>query len=926
MKKILCVALVAVMLLGLIPMTAFAAGETATETYGNDGVHASVLDTDAAKLAEGYYFRIGTNYYKNISDAYNALPAGLDVNVADPSTITITMIANYEGAGKDPGSKAMIFDGNGYTWTLTSTFLFRWDNADITIKNLSLTSSGMRSVQFRPNAGTNQQDIVIQKCDFYTEDINIDIRGTETVGTYTHTLLIDNCDISTNNCNMNNANPLYGNNSSTKANWNVTVNNSKLSSHAANTIASSAAVISINNVSSKKFTLNLTGNTILEAGWSVAHSKGNDCVYFSGGATSYELNIDSTVTFKLNLPDNVVMTSEFVSCPFEKTVVNDEGATYMANANAVKNGVVVPNFGPAAAQGHTLVGYATTQNATSGTALGGTYTGTEAVTFYPCYAENPETEADYIALGYVVKTDVNGDGEYEYHRTVTEAVTTLPAGAHLDGLTDAEKAKHTVTLLCDIGDAGWGPGGGDNYFATKSALIFDGNGNDVVLGKYNATTPHYYTAFEPTGADLVVQNVPRFECGRLARVRCNVDDVDVTVKNSNIVAFDCMGLYLTSTNNSVKGVTGYVTVDGSSITTVNTLDGNNASPIFMHYDNQCGDINWVININDSTLTQSGTNISSYDAAIVSHTGENLEINITGNSALNVAGGTKDSATDKNHYAIYVANSHADNNVSINIASTVAINANIPDTTTTGNVVYIQAPATAAINSDAKYTANAKAMALGVILPVKSAEAGETFVGWTDSEALIKAGAVYTSDAAANFTPVYFTSEDYGMIAGASLRTVKDQNGIRFTSYVSDAFLAELDGYGASVSFGTLVASNALLGENELLLSLATGEDSAVAVNIVSTKLQNDFVNGEVTYDNALHAAVLMPETVEAYELLLAARGYMTITFANGTETFYTGFDADDNVRSMLQVAELLSEKGTDNEVIQAILAACNANA
>lgn len=355
-----------------------------------------------------------------------------------------------------------------------------------------------------------------------------------------------------------------------------------------------------------------------------------------------------------------------------------------------------------------------------------------------------------------------------------------------------------------------------------------------------------------------------------------------------------------------------------------TMDGNNASPIYTHYDNQCGDINWVINVNNSTLAQEGTNISSYDSVITAHTGENLEINITGNSVLNVAGGTTSNAASKNHYAIYVANSHSDNNVSINIDPTVEITANVPNTTTAGNVIFIQAPANAVINNDAEMSANARAMALGVILPTQSADAGDKFLGWTDGATLIKAGAAYTSDADTTFAPVYYLATDYGMIAGASLRTKANENGIRFTSYVTDSFLAKLEQYGASVSFGTLIASNALLGENELVIALATGTEDSVAVNIANSRFHTDFTNSGKVYDNAMHAAVIMPEGVVAYELELAARGYMTVIYANGTGVIYTDFNADDNVRSMLEVAEFLNETGNydDNEVVQGIIEAC----
>ena len=87
--------------------------------------------------------------------------------------------------------------------------------------------------------------------------------------------------------------------------------------------------------------------------------------------------------------------------------------------------------------------------------------------------------------------------------------------------------------------------------------------------------------------------------------------------------------------------------------------------------------------------------------------------------------------------------------------------------------------------------------------------------------------------------------------------------------------------------------------------------------MVSTKP----VDGEGIF--TYHAAVLMPDTAEAYSLELMARGYMTIAYADGsTATIYAV--ANDNVRSMYQTAKNLVEGGETNAAIEEIIATCEA--
>ena len=242
--------------------------------------------------------------------------------------------------------------------------------------------------------------------------------------------------------------------------------------------------------------------------------------------------------------------------------------------------------------------------------------------------------------------------------------------------------------------------------------------------------------------------------------------------------------------------------------------------------------------------------------------------------------------------------------------------------------YLSAKGTLNLNDNgAIYSIGENAATKGVNLPKSAALKNKTFVGYTDGTSVYSNNKV---NSAINYSIVGYTAENYDIIDGASLRTVEGENGLRFTTVVSDDLLALL---GNNAEFHTLIASNALLGDAELTAALATGAADAVAIDIKHTKSQQDFVNGETTYDNAYHGAVLLNnEGVEAatlYQTECSARGYFVVTYADGTTaTFYTEYDAVNNTRSMLDVAEALNELGgyEDNEVVQGVIAACTANA
>lgn len=138
-----------------------------------------------------------------------------------------------------------------------------------------------------------------------------------------------------------------------------------------------------------------------------------------------------------------------------------------------------------------------------------------------------------------------------------------------------------------------------------------------------------------------------------------------------------------------------------------------------------------------------------------------------------------------------------------------------------------------------------------------------------------------------------------MVDGAAIRT-KDGSGIRFRTGVS-VELQEL--LGGNASFGTLIGNAAMLTKNGIITAPTLDITDGSVVTVEQTKWYSDIY---------YHAAMVgIPDNANAYQVQLAGRGYVTVTYADGgSATFYTDFD-ENNVRSMYDIAVKLMAMHND---------------
>ena len=142
-----------------------------------------------------------------------------------------------------------------------------------------------------------------------------------------------------------------------------------------------------------------------------------------------------------------------------------------------------------------------------------------------------------------------------------------------------------------------------------------------------------------------------------------------------------------------------------------------------------------------------------------------------------------------------------------------------------------------------------------------------------------------------------------MLAGASIRTNEGTNGLRFTSTVDDATAqAGLNALGATVSYGTLICqADQLEKATDFTQAALLASGSSLYTTITAKNGVTTDTDGNVTKFNAALVVDLDEKATE-----YAARSYADITITMGNKTVttrvYSDYSADDNVRSMEEVA------------------------
>ena len=683
-----------------------------------------------------------------------------------------------------------------------------------------------------------------------------------------------------------------------------------------------------------KVDINVDGNSVIKS--ASTSTRVTSGIFYNG--TNYAVNVTLAEGAELYLTGNDSKTSaKFFGAEKATTKIVDNGAKWVVGKDLLDNGAVITlptsMFKDAAKDHVWYVGGDAVANPYGNATATADVTLTHAIPVDPA-----EGKVAYIEIG----------GEKTYYATLSSAINALGAlydAVTTENLTDdalwQAAGSPVIYLYEDITIASetypsWGTA--TNYDANRVRTV-------VIEGAKDGTNP------------LITSTVGGAAFGYLAYYNLTLKNIDLTCTqgfalfwrgyngnkaaksttnmiNCNISATGTSGeglvFKVTGNQNQTKtenfiinvvntdivaqkgvnamflfhhGCAGTLNIDGdSTLHHIQNKSADGGDTMFMLGTNR----KFVINIDDgaklSADLQVGKNGSYKSYAIfriegsdsyASADGIKNEINIGNNVEMSITGNG-----DFNMPAYFIQN----NLVPTETAKKTIVNI--------GENVIMSVDANVAADGFGAYVG--QACNFGAIL-------GANHNGDTTKlyNSVVPAGAI--TEAVANITPVFYNPADFALFKGASIRTVVGEDGIRFSAYYSNTFYNLIKNY--SPVFGTLVVPSAKLGSSQLTLDNAA---SLTALNVKSTKTH--VPGGVGNADKTYHTAIIMPNSVDdaqAYQLALAARGYVTLTYADGsTGTIYTVFDPDKNVRSMYQTAKNLVEKDPANlndEAIKSII-------
>ena len=816
--------------------------------------------------------------YATLQEAYNALANGQKIVITNdmdiPNYLGVKTIYDknnlrnivIEGAERADGSRVTVTLANGLTDQLG---LY-----NLTVRNLNIistNSSNMDVFMYDPYCPVNKwvadyasPTLNIENC-FISSERSIFKFTADNNGAAVHNPFIVNIDNSTLVCRGAAEQGLATTTYKDSGAVDMTVNNSNLILTYGGTSSSNPE---FNYVFAHTpgnagdiFDLEIIGNSRIVSNCTNSANATGGIFYNLSGTANVTIGED----VELYVNSGAAKTQNTF---FRGTVaLTDNGAIYKASASTVKNGITLPTFVDGEGNNHLWM--------VNGEAVANPYTNANATAdtvFSHFESSDPSLDPSNVAYAE------DKDGNKTYYTSVNSALAGAPSGS-------------TIVLLKDSSYTGHGT------FTSKS-LTVDGRG-------FTLTTSGGYT-FDVCGSANNTFTVKNLNVNSARFIYNEFSNVNV----ENCVVNDSYGLIFSIVYAS--GTDGVINIKDTTIN-LNTTNNEPFAKIGGGVTRDC-DVtfnleNSKINMKTSKAADGGDNARGCFNLLSCGT---ITVNVDATSSLTMGG----------DYMRSMFYGHDAGKLALNLAdgAVIAMNNCAPGAVFVTSDMY---DSTTITDNGADWVIGDAAATAGVYLPVLG-KAGETVIGYVKDGKLYNA---YTKTAgtykASDFLNVAaFTASDYDMIDGASLRTIYTENGLRFTTYASDellAILAKANGY----EFHTLIASVDKLGEAALTKDIASVGDNATAVDVKSTKTHKGFVNNDNTYDNAFHAAVIMPEGTESYTLSLAGRGYFTVTYADGTTAdFYTAFDSTNNVRSMYDVAVNLQAAGKTNAVVDAVIAAC----
>ncbi len=453
---------------------------------------------------------------------------------------------------------------------------------------------------------------------------------------------------------------------------------------------------------------------------------------------------------------------------------------------------------------------------------------------------------------------------------------------------------------------------GDTYYSSLSSAVSKASSGDTIEMLQNYSIPSMITINKDI---VIVGNNNTLMCADSVKYLFKIDGgANIKIKDITLNAvggFAMLNGAVTAENATVTlSARPFVAAASTSATnmTVNIINSNISINHSESYQEPLisltGKTKNVLNISGASVltkySQVKSTASGSSAVIYSSSVGTTDISISENSKIVLAQKENGSGPAFGIYLLGKGNK----NITLANGSSMHVESIAPELYyiyTEGNTVTTDNGCTFSITKEAIATSN-------IYVPELVME-NSKFLGFYFNGNFYKSGmkidAAAIEDDEIFFDSVFFdSSKDLVIANGASLRKANG-TGIRFATTVSERF-KELS--GDNLKFGILIGNTVNISND-----IFTLDESNTNENIVYV-YQSKWGGEEST---TFYAAMInIPNTAKAYKLMLSARGFMKITYADGSsEVYYT----DIVERSLYEIACKYKENGDTCEYVQLII-------
>ena len=831
----------------------------------------TTFSSDAAAVAEGNCFRVGTEYYTDLDDAIAAVEDyGTIYQIADHE-LTVAN-GTYLGQGKNFTLDGQILNKEDqYTLSITAGGTYPLTpTRNVTIKNLNLYCNNS-ILMFTPQKEGDcftlenvKAVTVAENRPFLLAGGNVSNAAKSVLGRF----IIKDCEITGKSA------PFFVGNTATSS-WDIDIINSTLEN--GNATSSYPYAVLLYKSPSIDLTVDGTSKLLNTSTTSTAPNAIKVSTSTANDPKACVITLEEGATLGLKSESGAPAGSFIAKGSDTATyVLNDKGANYVASAYMQKKGVTLP----------TVTALDSAKLDEKGSFTAGSVTVADAGTYTNASATAEITLAYMGGTTYTpAEDDVIVTSDFNYYKNLSTAASEL-------------YEYGTMHVLKDFTDS--------SQVMFNKAVTIDGGGHEVTL-----TNGGYAWQFR---SSTVLKNITITDTAYSAinfAPYCDeplyvMDDVQGTTTNETR---PFLGIGVGSNPANIATVADVIIKDS-------TLSGY--APVFVGND---GISSFNVDIINSTLTNPKAS-NSYPYVILLYKSPMINLTVDGTSKL------INSSTDVTYSPTVIQvgsnDSNAPQKCNVTLKKGVELGLTSASGAPEGEFIRVNDGTKKLAIEDlgAKYTASAYMQQKGVTLPQNTVS---PILGYRANGTLYEPtiGKYVDEQATEEITfeaePIELEKaieNGFAMMAGASTRTQLPY-GLRFTATLSKQVYETLLAVDSEFECGMIVARTRKVVGDFNLEGMSVADYDVIPCTSGIHQLSED------TYVFR-HGIYGFEKTKEDFTTAYSAIAYITIHLADGTtQTFYTEYDRNENSRSIYNVAAAAVQSGVSDPFLNSILSVCS---